>query len=285
MRNYGVDGQIGLEESPSAYIEKLVKIFREVRRTLKEDGTLWLNIGDTYAGTSSKGEYRDPKNKSGRNGQNISVNQKVAGCKSKDLIGIPWMLAFALRDDGWWLRQDIIWEKGNAMPESVKDRCTRSHEYVFMLTKSRHYYYDSEAIKEPAVNGDPASPRGSKGAITENSGIRNKQDDLGKRTYTGFNERYFSKPPVTMRNKRSVWHINTKPFKDAHFAVFPEELVSPCLLAGCPKGGVVLDPFFGSGTVGVVALKQGKHYIGIDLNTIYCDMAGKRIQDIEKIYA
>lgn len=287
LRDYGVDGQIGLEETPEQYIEKLVQIFHEIKRILTPDSTLWVNIGDSYAG-SGKGawsvkdvqkEVYVPEPWSAQTKQPKTWD----GIKSKDLIGIPWMLAFALRADGWWLRQDIIWEKGNAMPESVKDRCTKSHEYIFMLSKSQRYYYDSEAVKEPAVNGDPTPPRGSRGALTENSGRRKKQDDLGKRTYTGFNERYFSKPPVTMRNKRSVWHINTKPFKDAHFAVFPEDLVMPCVLAGCPEDGVVLDPFFGSGTSGVVAKKLGRKFIGIELNPAYCDIALKRLEKLEAV--
>lgn len=289
LRDYGVDGQIGLEETPEQYIEKLVNVFREVRRVLTNDSTLWVNIGDSYAG-SGKGAW------SAKDVQKEvyvpvpgSAQTKMLktwdGIKAKDMIGIPWMLAFALRTDGWWLRQDIIWEKGNAMPESVRDRCTRSHEYIFMLSKSPKYFYDHEAIKEPAVNGDPARPRGSKasrsnGVASENAGRRDKQGDLGKRTYSGFNDRYFSKPPVTMRNKRSVWHINTRPFKEAHFAVFPEDLVIPCVLAGCPEDGVVLDPFFGSGTSGVVAKKLGRKFVGIELNPTYCAIADRRIQNL-----
>jgi DNA modification methylase len=285
LRDYGVDGQIGLEETPERYIKKLVEVFREVKRVLSDDSTLWVNIGDSFAGNSKTGGG-DPtignRNLGGKEYRQKHVPDRL---KCKDLIGIPWMLAFALRADGWYLRQDIIWEKGNAMPESVKDRCTRSHEYVFMLAKSKTYYYDSEAIKEPAVNGDPTSPRGSKGTLTENSGRRKKQDDLGKRTYSGFNERYFSKDPVTMRNKRSVWHINTRPFKEAHFAVFPEDLVIPCVLAGCPEDGIVLDPFFGSGTSGVVAKKLGRNFVGIELNPTYCGIAEKRIQNVVCKYA
>lgn len=259
LRDYGMESQIGLEKTHQEYIDKLVKVFREVKRVLKNDGTLWLNIGDSY----SKGS-------------------KVCDCngslfKSKDLIGIPWLLAFALRNGGWYLRQDIIWNKPNCMPESVKDRCTRSHEYIFLLSKSEKYYFDSAAIAEPAVTSDRSSPRGSKGTMTANSG-RRKQDYAGIRTYTGFNERYFSKPSPQMRNKRDVWNVSTSGFKGGHFAVFPEKLIEPCILAGCPCGGVVLDPFLGSGTSAIVAKRLGRDCIGIELNPEYAEIAIQRLE-------
>lgn len=259
LRDYGMDSQIGLEATPQEYIDKLVEVFREVRRILKSDGTLWLNIGDSYFGN--------------RNGRNCTKTQ----CKCKDLIGIPWLLAFALRDDGWYLRQDIIWSKPNCMPESVKDRCTRSHEYIFLLSKSEKYYFDSASIAEPAVTSDRSSPRGFKGTITANSG-RRKQSNAGIRTYTGFNEMCFSKPSPQMRNKRDVWSVSTAGFKGGHFAVFPEKLIEPCILAGCPSGGVVLDPFLGSGTSAIVAENLGRECIGIELNPEYAKISAKRLE-------
>ncbi len=244
LRNYEIDGQIGLEETPELYISRLVEVFREIKRVLRDDGTLWLNLGDSYA--------------------------------RKNLIGIPWRVAFALQHDGWYLRSDIIWQKPNAIPESVKDRPTRSHEYVFLFSKSKKYYYNYEAIKEDAVNGDPNSPHGSIGTRSKNSG-RRKQDEVGKRTYTGFNERYFSKPPLLKRNKRDVWTISVKPFLGSHFATFPPDLVVPCVLAGSSEGSVVADPFCGSGTVGMVSVQNNRRFIGIDLNPDYINISEKRI--------
>ena len=281
LRDYDIDGQIGLETTPEEYISKLVDIFREVRRVLKQDGTLWLNIGDSYAG-SGKGKKdthtRNMGNKGTLNNSALQGNFRSAEIKPKDLIGIPWLLAFSLREDGWYLRQDIIWQKPNCMPESVKDRCTRSHEYIFLLSKSRKYYYNSEAIMEEAATSDRSSPRGSKGTFTPNMG-RRKQDEFGHRRYTGFNERYFAKASPLKRNKRDVWTISTAGFKGAHFAVFPEKLIEPCVLAGCPNGGTVLDPFCGSGTTGVVAEKNIRNFIGIELNPQYAELAKKRIAD------
>ena len=269
LRDYGVIGQIGREQSVYDYIDRLVEVFREVRRVLQDDGTLWLNIGDSYCGTRSKNEHVDPKYSNGRTGQINSVTAKVQSCKTKDLIGIPWLLAFALRDDGWYLRQDIIWNKPNCMPESVKDRCTKAHEYVFLLTKKQKYFYDADAIKEPAVNGDPSSPRGSRGSCSKNSGCRNHNN-------------HESKHPVVLRNKRSVWSICTKPVKETHFATFPSDLIKPCILAGCPVGGIVLDPFLGSGTTGVVASQLKRKYIGIELNPDYCEIAKARIAAVSQ---
>lgn len=282
LRDYGVEGQLGQEKTPEEYIDKLVLIFREVKRTLATDGTLWVNISDSYAG-SGKGRNADGthnnktsnKESEGQRNGKLLKTLKSSGCKSKDLIGIPWLLALALRNDGWYLRQDIIWQKPNAMPESVKDRCTRSHEYIFLLSKSKSYYYDAKAIMEPCVNGDLRSPNGSKGTRTQNEGLR-KQDAVGNRRYTGFNERYKLSGKRELRNKRDVWSIATKGFHGAHFATFPEELITPCILAGCPEKGVVLDPFFGSGTTGAVALKNNRRFIGIELNEEYAKISSKR---------
>ncbi len=282
LRDYEAEGQIGQEESVDEYIEKLVLIFREVKRALRPDGTLWVNIGDSYAGSGkgrmANGSHSKDNSKSS-NYQNIAnktiFKSGYSGCKPKDLMGVPWLLALALRNDGWYLRQDIIWEKPNAMPESVKDRCTRSHEYIFMFSKSRNYYYDAEAIKEPCVNGDPRSPRGSRGTLAKNAGLR-KQDAIGKSAYTGFNERYSATEKRNSRNKRDVWTVSTKGFKGAHFATFPEELIAPCVLASCRKGGIIYDPFFGSGTTGKVAKDNGRYFIGAEINANYAKIAAER---------
>lgn len=237
LRDYGVDGQIGLEETPEAYISRLADVFDEVKRVLREDGTLWVNIGDSYNG--SGGNHKDThKNDSGFQGSVGArcggKGAKVEGLKPKDLIGIPWMLAFELRKRGWYLRQDIIWSKGSPMPEPVKDRCVKSHEYIFLLSKSPRYYFDYEAIQEES---------------------------------TGY----------SVRNKRSVWTVNTKPCKESHFAVFPENLIAPCILAGSKEGGVVLDPFMGSGTTAVVSKKLGRKYLGCELNPEYIKIAERRL--------
>lgn len=298
LRDYGVDGQIGLEQTPEEYITKLVEIFREVKRVLRDDGTLWVNIGDSYAG-SGKGAW---KNKTAQkesyvpdpDSPQIKMPKTFDGCKPKDLIGIPWMLAFALRADGWYLRQDIIWEKPNCMPESVKDRCTKSHECIFLLSKRPHYYFDAEAISEPIAGSSTKrylqnleAQKGSdrqqgktngptKAALPRFGGnkyksLKNYPDSDKFRTKSG--EIY---TPTARRNKRDVWTVATRPFKGAHFAVFPPELISPCVLAGSPKGGIVLDPFFGSGTTGEVAQSFGREFIGIEINADYCQMASAR---------
>lgn len=260
LRDYGVDGQIGLEDSPDAYVSRLVEVFREVRRVLTDDGTLWLNIGDSYARDPKKGgsgpngkhdnipdygnalrimsEKRGSSDGGVGRGDRAPVRVGGEGLKPKDLIGIPWLLAFALRADGWYLRQDIIWNKPNPMPESVGDRCTKAHEYLFLLSKSDRYFYDSEAIKEPTVNA------------------------------------------AETRNRRSVWTITPKPYKGAHFAVYPPELIEPCVIAGCPKGGTILDPFGGSGTTGGVALKHGRNAVLCELNGDYAALMPARIEAI-----
>jgi DNA modification methylase len=267
LRDYGVDGQIGLEETPEEYVQKLVAVFQEVKRVLKDDGTLWVNIGDSYCGTGDKGDYKDPKYKDGRNGQVVSRTKNVSGLKHKDLIGIPWMLAFALREDGWYLRQDIIWHKPNPMPESVRDRCTKSHEYIFLLSKSRKYYYNYKAIQEPAKTTDFVIRDREAGQMNKVPG-RSHMNGLKHNMYK-------------VRNIRDVWSVPVRPFKGAHFATFPEELIKPCILAGSRENGIVLDPFFGSGTTGVVATKFNRDFIGIELNSDYIDIAKRRLESVQ----
>jgi len=239
LRDYGgEDCQIGLEESPEEYIQRLVEVFREVRNNLTEDGTLWVNIGDSYYNYRPGKAY--PKQTVASNRQDLPEyspkrSNKLDGYKEKDLIGIPWMFAFAMRADGWYLRQDIIWSKPNPMPESVRDRCTKSHEYIFLFSKSQNYYFDVDAIKEPT------------------------------------------------RRKRSVWNVQTKPYKGAHFAVYPPELIEPCIKAGSKKGDVVLDPFMGSGTTAMVAKSLGRHYIGCELNTDYGNLIQKRVEEYHPV--
>jgi len=262
LRDYGHDGQIGLEETPEEYIAAMVEVFSCVRDVLADDGTLWLNIGDSYAGNNSQASNN------GRAGfgnpRERVVNRTGEGLKIKDLIGIPWMLAFALRADGWYLRQDIIWHKPNPMPESVTDRCTKAHEYIFLLSKSSKYYYDHEAIKEEASS--------------KSEGIRfggNKygdNDDPKYATKSGNVSKEYDKA-----NKRSVWTVPVKPYAGAHFAVFPTELIEPCILAGAPTGGIVLDPFMGSGTTAQVAQTLGRKYLGCELNPDYKPLQDKRL--------
>jgi DNA modification methylase len=269
-------GQIGREETPERYIEKLVAVFREVWRVLRPDGTLWVNIADTYCGTGSKGEHYDPKNPKGRTGQQVSVNHKAHGCKEKDLIGIPWLLAFTLRGDGWYLRNAAIWEKGNAMPESVKDRLTRSYEFVFLLAKSKRYYYDAAAIAEPTAEASMKRLKGGRGVLHKYADSIPGQSAQGINAPRAAGSIHDALIPV-FRNKRDVWRINTAPYGGAHFAAFPPKLAETCILAGCPPGGIVLDPFFGSGTTGLVAVLTGRRYIGIDINAEYCRLADERI--------
>ena len=290
------DKQIGLEETPEEYVQKLVSVFREVRRVLKDDGTLWLNIGDSYWGSGSRGyDFTDKwteasEIQAGSKGtENLSGLPKLIGnkdgYKNKDLIGIPWMLAFALREDGWYLRQDIVWAKPNPMPESVKDRCTRSHEYVFLLSKSQRYYFDHEAIQEEAKEQNSAILE----HIKFGGNKYGENDDTHFQTYSGKTYKPHTKEEglkdikYIVRNKRDVWNIPVQPTKEAHFATYPEKLVEPCILAGSRSGGVVLDPFFGSGTTGRVAIKHGRGYIGIELNPKYIEIEKKRLDGVQTV--
>ena len=341
LRDYGVDGQLGLEKSPEEYVARMVDVFREVRRVLRNDGTLWLNIGDSYARTAGDDSKKDPttintgyKSVVASGGAKKGNNRPPDGFKPKDLVGIPWRLAFALQSDGWYLRQDIIWHKPNPMPESVRDRCTKAHEYVFLMSKSARYYWDAGAVKEVALQ-----PYGIPKRVSQH-----KQDALNanKNGHLGTNQ------GDARRNRRSVWTIATQPCKEAHFAVMPQKLVEPCILAGCPERccsacgssiqavvertriptrpgtdtkvtgdskvdgnrdplrhvtsskvvgwqsscgcqsdsntpGTVLDPFLGAGTVGLVAKRLGRSYIGIELNPAYAEIAERRIaSDIVK---
>ncbi|MFJ7647733.1 DNA-methyltransferase [Lysinibacillus sp. NPDC097279] len=282
LRDYGVDGQIGLESSVDEYVSALADVFSEVKRILKNNGTVWLNLGDAYAG-SSRGRNSNGKVNAGMNhfqskgqvGGIVKIPKKVDGLKPKDLIGLPWRVALALQADGWYLRQDIIWNKPNAMPESVKDRPTKSHEYIFLLSKRPKYYYDYESIKEPAVYGT-LDVRGSEGAFGPSQ--KAKRTDKPKGSFEGKYGKEAFRAIRDKRNKRSVWTVSTKPLKEAHFATFPEDLIEPCILAGCPFGGVVLDPFFGSGTTGLVALKHGRNFVGIELNPEYIKIAERRLK-------
>jgi DNA modification methylase len=298
LRDYGIDGQIGLEDMPEEYISRLVEVFRVVRRVLRDDGTLWLNLGDSYSG-SGKGSATHPDDaKKCKQGTNRGVvgYKKIAEVhydrEPKNLLGIPWRVAFALQTDGWYLRSDIIWHKLNPMPESVKDRPTKSHEYIFLLSKSRKYYYDADAIAEPVsdstierVSQDVENQAGSDRVPGKTNGNMKAVINLryGGKKYTESPEQFHLTKSGNLydyrprRNKRTVWSIATQPFKEAHFAVFPEKLIEPCVLAGCPAGGVVLDPFMGSGTTAKVALENGRKYIGFELNPDYVKIAEKRL--------
>ena len=264
------DSQLGLEKTPEEYVARMVEVFREVRRALRSDGTLWLNLGDSYSknesnnggysGKSTLEGFTRPDTK-GREANESGARHKLdSGLKPKDLVGIPWRVAFALQADGWWLRQDIIWAKPNPMPESVRDRCTKAHEYVFLLSKRERYWYDAAAISEK-FSGVPYQGRDN-GAIM-NGDRKDKGRTIGMTTAT--------------RNRRTVWTIATQPYPEAHFATFPQEIPELCIKAGCPKGGKVLDPFFGAGTTGLVAMRLGREFIGVDLSPAYCEMARKRI--------
>ena len=273
LRDYGVDGQVGAEDTPQAFVEKMVEVFAAVRRVLRDDGPVWLNLGDSYAAQRSGTAMPAETIAGGQSGQSVNGrgnrgrgdasatgvdgktrrpagsgpahrNAAAIGLKHKDLIGIPWRVALALQADGWYLRQDIIWHKPNPAPESVRDRCTKSHEYIFLLSKSDKYYYDAESIKEKSKSDSNAS-----------------------------------------KNKRSVWSVNAKAFRGAHFAVFPTELINPCVLAGCPEGGTVLDPFAGAGTTGLVSVRNGRNFIGCELNPEYAKMAGERISGDSPLFS
>jgi len=280
-----IDNQIGLEQSPDEYIAKLVEVFREVRRVLRNDGTLWLHLGDSYA------SYKDCKSVDDTlgagSGRNVidkeksvtrsTVLMKAAGYKNKDLMMIPARIALALQADGWWLRSDIIWAKPNPMPESVTDRPTKAHEYIFLLAKSQRYYYDAEAVKEDSL--DPESYTGRRPRKAQTIVLH----DAKNHKFAGSindNGEYRSGMVYQTRNRRSVWTVSTQPYPEAHFATFPPKLIEPCVLAGCPAGGVVLDPFNGSGTTGAVALRLGRDYIGIELNPDYIEFTNKRLAPI-----
>ena len=263
-------GSLGLEPTPELYVKHLVEVFREVKRVLRSDGTLWLNLGDSYASSTNGGSkvQGNPEFNINRPSRELTVlppRDMPDGLKPKDLVGIPWSVAFALRADGWVLRSEIIWHKPNPMPESVRDRPTKSHEQVFLFAKSQKYYYDADAIREN--KNERGFRKGS-----------NVEFRAGKEELRNDKLEFIKDKEWFGRNKRSVWTISTKPFHDAHFATFPPELVEPMVKAGCPERGVVLDPFFGSGTVGLVAKKQCRHFIGIDLNPDYCRMAEKRLE-------
>lgn len=319
LRDYGVAGQIGLEPTPDAFVAEMVAVFREVRRLLRSDGTLWLNLGDSYAsstkGSGGNGDTSTLGPKSGGNGiSDAGIKRSVerqamdvrrfdvvgAGLKPKDLIGIPWRVAFALQADGWWLRQDIIWAKPNPMPESVQDRCTKAHEYMFMLSKSARYHFDADAIAEGAVADHPPGNVTHKGKTAYDAGDEKHRTKQGLVAYSS---RQRGVPPRHaqyessdqsglddigrggQRNKRSVWTVATRPFKEAHFATFPPALIEPCLLAGCPAGGTVLDPFGGAGTTGLVADRHGRNAILIELNPAYAEMAERRIRAEQPMFA
>lgn len=277
LRDYGVDGQIGREETPALYVARLTEIFREVRRVLTPDGTFWLNIADTYAGKGDQGDHTDPKYPNGRNGQVVALNKKVEGCKAKDLIGIPWLLAFSLRNDGWYLRSDIIWMKANPMPESAKDRPSRCYEHIFLLSKSRRYFYDGDAIAEPVAETTIRRLKGGRSTETKHGEPIPGQSTVQKINRPRKAGTYTDADIPLLRNKRDVWQINTYPYHGGHFAAFPPKLAETCILAGCPVGGVVLDPFLGSGTTAAAAKQLDRHYIGIELNPDYCTLAEKRI--------
>ena len=271
LRDYGHEGQIGLEETPEQFVAKLVEAFREVRRVLKDDGTLWLNLGDSYCHTVDSHKTKSAKQKSNVGADWDMVKRSFAeGLKTKDLIGIPWMVAFALRADGWYLRQDIIWHKPNPMPESVTDRCTKSHEYIFLLSKSQKYYYDQDAIREPhkrlwdESNGGNMADTGHKKS--------------GKIETKNTHPNGYPMPNELGANKRSVWTVTTKPYSEAHFATYPEDLIVDCIKAGCPEGGIVLDPFMGAGTTALVARKLNRQYVGFELNPEYIRIAKNRLQ-------
>lgn len=304
-----VDSQIGLEKTPEEYTEKLVEVFREVRRVLRGDATLWLNLGDSYnnAGSSRNGEGLDGSRRGGATGAEGELGYKnrdnrhalkSSGIKHKDLCGIPWRVAFALQADGWWLRQDIIWSKPAPMPESVTDRCTKSHEYIFLLSKSATYYYDQEAILEPCSHADEAkydngqnghgggeSHEGQGSSTRKFRKAGNKSHKYVDEYESSDTEEHRTKAGLMqvadktweVRNKRSVWTVSTKPYKGAHFATFPPKLIAPCILAGCPVGGIVLDPFMGSGTTAYVAKHNGRNYLGCELNPDYIKLANKRL--------
>lgn len=308
LRDYGVEGQLGLEKTPNEYVEKIVNVFREVKRILKKDGTLWLNLGDSYNSTDAGKNPGGFQGKQMRNNEQMNnaytrhgdtLKGKIKGLKPKDLVGIPWRVAFALQADGWYLRQDIIWSKPNPMPESVTDRCTKSHEYIFLMAKSERYYFNQESIRTPLKDISIArlaqnieSQKGSDRVPFKTNGnmkaVRKQYDKSmaggGSKIkgHNGYFDEYGNLICGDTANKKSVWTITTKPFKEAHFATFPEDLIVPCIFAGCPEGGIVFDPFIGSGTTGVVAMKYDRNFIGIELNAEYIEMANERISELKE---
>ena len=285
LRDYGVDGQIGLEPTPEEYVAQMVSVFREVRRVLRDDGTCWLNLGDSYYAAGWESRRRSQIGSGGFAPEDRrSHTGVVEGLKVKDLIGIPWRVAFALQADGWWLRQDIIWSKPNPMPESVTDRCTKAHEYIFLLSKSAKYYYDNDAVKEPVAESTVGRGKvdfgGAKGREYK-KGIQQADPN-----YRGGSEQWgrtfdYTESCKNGRNRRSVWTVATTPYAEAHFATFPPKLIEPCILAGCPEGGTVLDPFGGSGTTGMVALKHKRNAILCELNSAYIEMIHKRCEGLQ----
>lgn len=296
LRDYGVEGQHGLESSPDEFIAQQVEVFREVRRVLKDDGTLWVNIGDSYA-NGARNRTEDMVTGGRVTGKRHQIagkdqpNKITGGLKRKDIVGIPWMLAFALRADGWYLRQDIIWHKPNPMPESVTDRCTKSHEYIFLLSKNVDYHYDQDAITEQVspntharlsqdVQNQIGSSRANGGAKTNGNmkavGRKSSSPGSGIKNNSSFNDAMCIMPE--RRNKRSVWTVVTQPFKEAHFATFPSELPAICIKAGCPEGGIVLDPYMGAGTTALVARKLQRNFIGFELNPDYIKIAERRLK-------
>jgi DNA modification methylase len=320
LRDYGCEGQMGLEPTPDEFVAGMVEVFREVRRVLRDDGTLWLNIGDSYSGSGKGGNPEAGKQATNKGSQSIgvlygktgetarqaavtNVTRDVEGIPPKNLIGIPWMLAFALRADGWFLRQDIIWSKPNPMPESMRDRCTKAHEYLFLLSKSQRYHFDADAIAEETVyqpsEGEPNSYRGSSfvsgktsvhqlgRASSKPRRTSKRKDELsGDRKRDGSDGTAASFRAIReTRNKRSVWEVATQPFSEAHFATYPPALIEPCILAGCPKGGTVLDPFGGAGTTGLVADRLQRDAILIELNPEYAEIARRRISSEAGMFA
>jgi site-specific DNA-methyltransferase (adenine-specific) len=288
LRDYGHAGQIGLEDTPEAYVARLVEVFREVRRVLRDDGTLWLNLGDSYASSGGKSQpqpdasgglgnkklgTRGNQGSSASYGGFLRPDTARDGIKVKDLLGIPWRVAFALQADGWYLRQEIIWHKPNPMPESVRDRFTKAHEQLFLLSKSPRYYFDQEAVKEPFAD----SRMGASGAKSlRYSDGAGRKDTLSDGTRKGLG----ISPGGVGRNRRSVWTVSSKPYAGAHFATFPPDLIEPCVLAGCPVGGTVLDPFGGSGTTAGVAVKHGRRAVLCELNPAYAALVPDRVAKI-----
>jgi DNA modification methylase len=264
------DNQLGMEQTPQEFVEQLCQVFDEVWRVLKDDGTIWVNLGDSYSAMRDSKAVPDTLREGdgtrvGKAANRNPANLRAAGLKHKDLVGIPWRFAFAMQDRGWYLRQDIIWSKPNPMPESVQDRCTKSHEYIFLLTKNPRYYYDNESIKEDSIWSD--DKRAGQGRL-HYEGKRQGQKGTGQENFVTITDK---------KNKRSVWSVTTSRYKDAHFATYPPELITPCILAGSREGDTVLDPFSGSGTTGEVALQNGRNYIGLELNPDYAKLSEKRL--------